>query len=918
MSGLPFVNQVIRASAGSGKTHQLTNRYLGLLARDVAPEAMLATTFTRKAAGEILDRVLERLAGAGADESRAKQLASDIHATQDTTAYFVDLLRGLLRNLHRVRIGTLDSFTISLARSFSLELGLPAGWAICEEADDAALRRAALEQLLTQQPEDVARLFLLLSKGAIRRSVQEQLQGVIGQHHEIYCESRPEAWQRLHVPPGVAAAQWTTALEQLRAFDFSKCGHKGFLTAQKTDIGKFEQEDWAGFLSAGLAAKVAAGDVKYQKKPIPDDAQVLYRTLLQHAISQLVGTLAEQTQATWELLDGFDRELRPLQQSSGALRFHDVTRSLVDSRSGHAWLTETLAFRLDGAIEHLLLDEFQDTSRVQWEVLRPIAQSATGSNGSFFAVGNVKQAIFGWRGGEARIFDSLRNDLAPLSEAQLDVSRRSAEPIIDVVNKVFGHLPEVDLGNKCRAGLDAWASRFEKHTTVKAGVPGYVCLATGPGQEDGQKLAEQRGGHCRHVAGKIRELIERAPAAEIGILCRTNNGVAHMIYELRQLRIEASEEGGNPLADSPAVELLLSLFTLADHPGHTAAWFHLQNSPLKTEVAPFAKAEMLAIHIRRDLLANGYGRVVYDWARRVAPVCDRRDLSRLQQLVDMAYSYQLRSTLRPDDFVRWVRQQRVADPSGARVRVMTVHAAKGLQFDAVVLPELDATLVGRAPPFVVGRDPKSLAVTFVCRYASEEVRALLTSEERLVFDETRQQAVEESLSLLYVAMTRAKQAMYLYIPGPRNRKSGDAWYRLLLQTLSPEAALTENAHLYEHGDPNWMRDQCPLRRLPLLPCRDPSSSAPRNRNAAAGWTMWLRRGARVRPRSRSTTFSSRRKAPAWRPAPSTTPGSPASAGWRTVSQAMKSCETSPKRNASARRPLPGPISIRYWLNSAAG
>src|SRR5262245_45086819 len=122
MSAMAFPALVIRASAGSGKTHQLTNRYLALLAAGVEPDAILATTFTRKAAGEILNRVLERLAKAAGDGATAKTLAVQIRTPKLQRRDCVALLRLLLRNLHRVRIGTLDSFYIGLAGSFSLEL----------------------------------------------------------------------------------------------------------------------------------------------------------------------------------------------------------------------------------------------------------------------------------------------------------------------------------------------------------------------------------------------------------------------------------------------------------------------------------------------------------------------------------------------------------------------------------------------------------------------------------------------------------------------------------------------------------------------------------------------------------------------------------------------------------------------------
>ena len=180
-----------------------------------------------------------------------------------------------------------------------------------------------------------------------------------------------------------------------------------------------------------------------------------------------------------------------------------------------------------------------------------------------------------------------------------------------------------------------------------------------------------------------------------------------------------------------------------------------------------------------------------------------RDQSRLQQLVEMAYEFEERSTLRADGFVAWVRQQRKPDPSDALVRVMTIHGAKGLEFDVVVLPELEASLVGRPPRFVVRRDPLSLAARFVCRYVGDDVQKLLPTEQQKAFAEERQHRVEESLSLLYVAMTRAACALHMYVPGPRTKKRNNSWCNLLSQTLAPNKPCTESALLYEHGVRDW-------------------------------------------------------------------------------------------------------------------
>jgi len=826
MTREPYGHQVIAASAGSGKTHQLTNRYLCLLANGVEPDLILATTFTRKAAAEILDRVLARLARAASDAGEAKQLAAQIQAKKDTPRDFAAQLRRMLRSLHRVRIGTLDSFYIALARCFALEVGLPAGWTICEEADDEVLRQEALERLLEGEEADIlTALYHRLTRGQSKRGVQQELLGIVDSLYRIHQETAANAWQKIAVPQELGPAELDDLLARIEAYNLSN--HVRMNKPRAEDVARARSEQWKDMLAKGLMGKVFSGENAFYSKPIPGELIALYGNLTKHARSVLVQPLADQTIATRTFLDCFCAQLWKLKQATGALRFDEVTQTLVAAPQKNEMLPEAMAFRLDGAIEHLLLDEFQDTSLAQWRVLEPIAQRITRDQvdppRSFFCVGDVKQAIYGWRGGMAEIFNALRDSLGPLQEDTLVESRRSAQPIIDVVNQVFGNLCLFQAGDKCQDGLTAWGDRFERHTTFRKADPGYVCLKTGPAQQVGQSIADHRGEHCKHVATRIRELGQQAPGRSIGVLCRKNDTVACMIYELRLLGVQASEEGGNPLTDSPAVQLALSLFTLADHPGHTVAWFHLKNSPLREHLESFADAGPLAKHLRRELLTKGYGEFTHGWAKRLAPACDRRDLGRLQQLVEIAYGYQPRSTLRADAFVTWVRQQRIPDPSGANVRVMSIHAAKGLEFDVVVLPELDAGLMGQPPAFVVHRDPKSLDVDFVCRYADEAVQMLLEENERRAFQQDRQQRAEESLSLLYVAMTRAVNALYLYIPGPREAKSvrKDAWYQLLMQTLAPKVAWTECALLFEHGEPNWFGRMTVSAALAVAPSPEP-------------------------------------------------------------------------------------------------
>ena len=304
--------------------------------------------------------------------------------------------------------------------------------------------------------EAIGDLFPLLRKGETTRSVQGELREVVSSHYEVFRGAERRAWECLLVPAQVAANERSAALEQLRAFDFIACRDKRFGDARDKDVACFDREEWPEFVGSGLAGKVLAGETTYYKKTIPPDARTHYETLLQHARSEILRRLADQTKATWELLDHFHRELWALKQATGKLRFGEVTHTVVDALERKALHAEELAFRLDGAIDHLLLDEFQDTSLAQWRVLHPIAisvtQTAVERQGTFFCVGDVKQAIYGWRGGMVEILNTLQASLGQLQESLLVESRRSAQPIIDAVNQVFGNLTQVQAGEKCRDG----------------------------------------------------------------------------------------------------------------------------------------------------------------------------------------------------------------------------------------------------------------------------------------------------------------------------------------------------------------------------------------------------------------------------------------------------------------------------------
>ena len=806
-----FPNVVIRASAGTGKTFRLSNRFIGLVADGQPQDAILASTFTRKAAGEILERVLLRLAEAALNERKTAELAGFIGNSGLDRTRCLALLREMVHQLHRLRVGTLDQFFIQIARSFSLELALPPGWQVADEVVDDRLRASAIRDALNaESTEYVLRLMNLLSKGDAARSVSEQISGQVNSMYDLFLEAPPEAWDCLQRPNMVPSEVIAAKLVELEEAKLPQ--DKRFAKARAEDLARFRGMQWEDFTGKGLAAKVADKSCLFYKKEIPHDVVEIYETLVDHAKAVIIATIANQNKATFDLLERFDHSYGRLKAQRRAMRFADVTRCL----SG-GWVTEhvdEVLYRLDSHLAHMLLDEFQDTSLLQWQVLRPFAQRVVdaghGPNAarSFFCVGDVKQAIYGWRGGVAEIFEAIDRELGSLEHESLNTSFRSSQAVIDTVNDVFTRIDTNPVLSRYAAAARQWGGRFDHHATARAELPGFCCMTAASAATEDQTQNEVT---LSYAADQIKAMREAAPGADIGVLVRKNDTVRRLIYELRRRGLEASEEGGNPLTDSPAVVLILSLLRLADHPGDTAARYHLANSHLGralqfTDHNDAAAARRLADRVRARLMANGYGPTIDDWTRLLAKVCDHRDLGRLVQLVELAYGYEPEATSRPSDFVGLVEKRRVEDPTSASLRVMNVHQSKGLQFDIVVLPELDAKLRGQTPQFVVGRTKPTEPVSRVCRYVSEKTRVLLPGAIQKMFDEHERRDVEESLCLLYVAMTRAVHCLHMIIApsGEKERSLPTTFAGVLRGALShDDKPIEPEKVVFEHGDANW-------------------------------------------------------------------------------------------------------------------
>ncbi|MDP6850732.1 MAG: UvrD-helicase domain-containing protein, partial [Planctomycetota bacterium] len=781
-------SEVILASAGTGKTFRLAGTFLKLLFDGKMPDKILATTFTRKASGEILDRVLGWLALATGDKD-------ELHDLRKATGCFdesiinektcEELLTRLVRNLDTFNVRTLDSFFVEAAKVYAFELGMSVGWTICEDVEDARLRSDALIELFaTNKPEVLNNLLIGISEMSPMRSVHGGSLKLLKNSLDILRNSDKSAWEVIQ--PGkemLSDSELASLQEAFSKLDIPKTGggtpNKHFTKNHRLLADILAENSWPAFLSNSIVQNISKGEEKFARITIPEGWQNLLGCLIPHAKNMLLKRLHFRNQSLYEFLCLFQDSYHSLKHRSGSYRFEDFPKALAKEQkladSKHS------SFRLGRSIRHLLLDEFQDTSVTQWQVLQPIVERVIENRDktSLFCVGDVKQSIYGWRDGEPRLLQEL-GERQDLYIETMEASWRSSQTVLDAVNLCFGNLS----GNEALMGTDSsflseaekWDETFNDHVSAKPKLLGKVVLRQNPAPGNAD---ENRAMAFRIAADRAEELQEKHSGASIGILVRRNASGNRIIKLLQDRGIPASGEGGNPLTDSKTVLSVLALLHLADHPGDSAAAFHVGSSflaqeyNLSTEAQSEEKLIKVAKRTRRETQEKGFGA----WTEGILKLAEQNELSewdrqRMQQFIDLAYSYETKAGLRCSEFVDFVREKKVENPNSAPIKVMTIHQSKGLEFDIVILPELGGGIPGTLKTLLTARPQSGSNLETVSFTASKALVSIHPILEKM-YNAQKGFLFREQMCVLYVAMTRAKHHLEMIVPALKPNAAGD-------------------------------------------------------------------------------------------------------------------------------------------------
>lgn len=811
--------ELVLASAGSGKTYHLSSRIIELLASGAPPSEILASTFTRKAAGEILDRVLIRLAEGASDADRAGELGRDAHPRLADPAECRALLARLLTDLHQMNVGTLDAFFIRVARSFFQELGLPPGWTLTDTPTEDRLRTEAVQAALAEvDRDDLVGILRTINRGSANRVVHDDLVEKLDDLVRIRRQLDPRAvdpWRPTYpvaeqLTPAEVEVEARDLADRLRALEVpnTKKGTpvQSWVTGRESGATAIAALDWATLFGKGLGLKVMQQEDTYGGHPITADFGDIYEHAATLARIDLGRQLVRECEALGRLAELLETAFEDAQRRMGSYRFEDITYLLGGPDA--AGSRDDLYYRLDQQIRHILLDEFQDTSLEQWRALSPLADELLSGHLDERAgviVADPKQCIYGWRGARPELVHQVGRTYG-LKGDPMETSWRSSEVVLDFVADVFRGLPSNAVMSEFDVGPKVASDWMQDFTELKAAkdVPGHVSVHLAPGI-DGRKTVQPH--ILSRAATVIRDLHEQMPARSIGVLVKRNKVLSYLMNELHSLGVHASGEGGTPLTDTPPVNALLSLLQLADHPRSGAARYHVACSPLGTVVGltdhrDEGGARALADRVRRRLLADGYGPALAAWVQDIAPHCNGPEVLRLLQLVELGHRWDDRPTLRPGDFARYVARDSVEDPSSAPVQVMTVHRSKGLEFDIVVLPELYGSLSPRDRGVAIPqRDPTTGQVVQVHARLKKELRPLFPEIEG-PYGELQAAGLRDDLSVLYVALTRAKYALHLILPaegGSRKHSAG-----LIRSALGlADGSAGDGDLLLERGDGRW-------------------------------------------------------------------------------------------------------------------
>jgi ATP-dependent helicase/nuclease subunit A len=794
-------NIALISAAGSGKTHALTKRFLYLLLHknNYPLNSIYAITFTKAAAYEMKSRIIDYL----------NVLSTGVITSErekDVFEYFSGVFPGveinkiaeekknyLLHNLSDLNVSTFHSLFAGFLSVIPFEAGILPGYRIIEEQEEDIIIEKSVEIFLENaySDEKLSRFIRNLIEEIQEKNTKTVLM-------ELYHQYKP--WLTLLQDLFKEEKFWKQRLEEskikvieaLKEFkNFVNDNIEGTYTAKNkvdSNWNKFlknidEFLEKVNFESLSLLIRYFLSRNgmeksyfnKFKERIIDKEK---YNTLVKNITTSIIEFL--EAQSNIEIIIHF----RPIieihkifqneKRKENVITFADIEDYVLNALKNTEEI-DYLYFKLGADINHLMIDEFQDTSYKQIDILTPILDEITAYNPekkSFFYVGDPHQAIFRWRGGAPELFDELKiRYKGKIVEEKLEKNFRSKKEIIEFVNRIL--------------------QKDDKADPEKTG--GWVII-----EEMGNFMnKDERNENVRQKVVEIINILKQKGYKEedIAILTRTNEFASQLAETLSNNNIPCLSRARASLVEELDIQFIFLLLKFLNNPEDDFSLFHILVSP----VFKFSEESIRAIKKDKkklflalkdalpdhevtkkitELLNLVYFMNPYQLIFNICKILNIKISYPIATLLDATIDYLENGCGSLADFIRWFEDYgpaiEVKEAQVEGVRVMTVHKAKGLEFEVVILPETNWSSKEGGLIFSYCENSRPDKI-YLYKYG-KYIPGLEDKEKELEY--------KDDLNLLYVALTRAKSGIYILSYTYSNKSS--PWLETIKDRLGEE------------------------------------------------------------------------------------------------------------------------------------
>jgi len=882
VASTPSRSAWVSANAGSGKTYVLVNRIIRLMLEGVSPEKILCLTFTKAAAAEMSNRLFDRLSTwvAYADEELGLEIEK-IAGKKPSRLILASARKLFALSLETpggLKIQTIHGFCESLLQRFPIEAGLSPGFEVLDDAEAKILKLNARNHILARALEHkdspLGKALSLIVARAEGEAFDQVLDHILKGRETLLQNMEPEDSERPdlltaqcenlkhHIGLGTELSRENVLADYGVKISGDTARYRDLVSAllegsgndqkssMRLELALNEKDEHLRFDLLDDFFCTKSGGIRKPVSFITKSVQKQFTDLADWAFTQqemfieIKETLKkidfyETNCALYLLADGIDATYRSMKKAGGKLDYNDLISYSCHlfKRVSGAWVL----YKIDGGLDHILVDEAQDTSPAQWQIIATIAEEffaglgASEQTRTIFAVGDEKQSIFSFQGADPAQFDKMRahfekqarmaeKDFQPVP---LSVSFRSTGQVLGLVDKIFDKA-EAAKGLTHSGGVDSHiptrtgqAGRIEVWDTIKPEEvdppdPWDAPLDWVNPESSSHRLAEK-------IARKIRtwlddkEILEaRGRPIEPGdilILVRKRKAFFEaMLRALKAQNIPVAGADRMKLAEQMAVMDLVALGKFMLLPADDLTLACVLKSPF------FGMSEQALFELAYDRDRSLWGQLQDEDPDIYQTLDDWRETARRASVFDfysfilgkeggrkklsLALDYDQMDGGSLQDFLHRFGKldneiKRDMEHGKNEVRLMTVHGAKGLEGNVVFLPETCGVpnRTGTPANFTILEQEEGARGLPVWALSKRDHFGEVSES----LERDKEKAMEEYRRLLYVALTRARDRLYICGFEAKNKRSDTCWYDLVMNGLGEDVQELED----EEGGTIW-------------------------------------------------------------------------------------------------------------------